>query len=82
VCLRIASQPRHQSRRQWRAPRIIRVDRPKLTFLELPIHRAPQRHQRMLQVDDLIEPRAKQVLPVSRRSGGRIWSPAKTSKGE
>jgi hypothetical protein len=55
-------QPRHQSRRQWRAPRIIRVDGPKLTFQELPIHRVPQRHQRMLQVDDLIEPRAKQIL--------------------
>jgi hypothetical protein len=36
----------------------------------------------MLQVDDLIEPRAKQILPVSRRSGGRIGSLAKPFKGE
>ena len=55
-------QPRHQSRRQWRAARIIRVDRPKLPFQELPIHRAPQRHQRMLHVDDLIEPGPEQIL--------------------
>jgi hypothetical protein len=55
-------QPRHQSRRQWRAARIIRVDRPKPPFQEPPIHRTPQRHQRMLEVDDLIEPRAKQIL--------------------
>jgi hypothetical protein len=34
-------QPRHQSRRQWRAARIIGVNRPKLPFQELPIHRAP-----------------------------------------
>ena len=55
-------QSRHQSRRQWRAARIIGVDRPKLPLQEPPIHRAPQRHQRMLQVDDLIEPGAKQIL--------------------
>ena len=55
-------QPRHQPRRQWRAARIIGVDRPKLPFQEPPIHRAPQRHQRMLQVDDLVEPGAEQIL--------------------
>ena len=55
-------QPRHQSRRQWRAARIIRVDRPKLPFQELPIHLAPQRYQRVLQVDELIKPGAEQIL--------------------
>jgi hypothetical protein len=77
-------QPRHQSRRQWRAARIIRVDRPKLPFQELPIHRAPQRHQRMLHVDDLVKPGPEQVLlsRLSRRSRGCIWSLAKAFKGE
>jgi hypothetical protein len=31
-------------------------------FQEPPIHRAPQRHPWMLHVDDLIEPRSKQIL--------------------
>ncbi len=55
-------QPRHQSRRQWRAARIIRVDLAEPLFQEPPIHRSPQRHHWMLQIDDLIEPRAEQIL--------------------
>jgi hypothetical protein len=42
--------------------RIIGVDLPEALFQELPIHRPRQRRQRMLHVDDLIEPRAKQIL--------------------
>jgi hypothetical protein len=55
-------QPRHQSRRQWRLAGIIRVDLAEAPFQEAPIHRAAQRRQRMLHVDDLIKPRAKQIL--------------------
>src|SRR4029434_2157533 len=42
--------------------RAVRVDRSELLLQEAPIHRARQRHQRMLHVDDLIEPGAKQIL--------------------
>jgi hypothetical protein len=55
-------EPHHQSRRQRRVARIIGVDLPEAPFQELPIHRPRQRRQRMLHVDDLIEPRAKQIL--------------------
>jgi hypothetical protein len=55
-------QPRHQSRRQRRVAGIIRVDFAEAPFQEPPVHRPPQRYQRMLHVDDLIEPRAKQIL--------------------
>jgi hypothetical protein len=41
---------------------IIRVDLAEATFQEAPIHRPRQRDQWMLQVDDLIEPGAKQIL--------------------
>jgi hypothetical protein len=55
-------QPGHQSRRQRRMAGIIRVDLAEATFQEAPIHRPRQRDQWMLQVDDLIEPGAKQFL--------------------
>src|SRR5450432_524008 len=55
-------QPGHQSGRQRRMAGIIRVDLPEATFQEAPIHRPRQRDQWMLQVDDLIEPGAKQIL--------------------
>jgi hypothetical protein len=41
---------------------IIRVDLAEAAFQETPIHRARQRRQRMVHVDDLIEPGAKQIL--------------------
>jgi hypothetical protein len=41
---------------------VIRVDLPEATFQEAPIHRPRQPRQRMVQVDDLIEPGAKQIL--------------------
>jgi hypothetical protein len=55
-------QPGHQSRRQRRMAGIIRVDLAEAPFQEAPIHRPRQRDQRMLHVDDLIEPGAKQIL--------------------
>jgi len=68
-------QPRHQSRRQRRVAGIIRVDLAEAPFQESLIHRPRQRRQRVLHVDDLIEPGAKQILSVSRRSRGRILVP-------
>lgn len=50
------------------------------------IHRAPQRHQRMLQVNDLIEPGAKQILlsrlPPSRWPSGPSPKPSKASESQ
>src|SRR5262249_16241830 len=41
---------------------IIRVDLPEAPFQKPPIHRPRQLRQRMIHVDDLIEPGAKQIL--------------------
>jgi len=48
ISVREDGQPRHQSRRQRRVAGIIRIDLAEASFQEPPIHRAPQRHQRML----------------------------------
>jgi hypothetical protein len=56
------AKPRHQARRQRRLAGAVRVDLPERLFQKAPIHRARQRHQRMLHVDDLIKPGAEQVL--------------------
>src|SRR5882762_9135633 len=56
------ANPRHQSGRQRRVAGVIRVDLAEAAFQEAPIHRPRQRDQWMLQVDDLIEPGAKQIL--------------------
>jgi hypothetical protein len=55
-------QPRHQSRRQRRVTGIIGVDLAEAPFQELPIHRPRQPGQRMVHVDDLIEPEPEQIL--------------------
>ena len=55
-------QPRHQPRRQRRPAGIVVVNLAEPLFQKAPVDRAPQRHQRMVHVDDLIEPRAEQIL--------------------
>jgi hypothetical protein len=69
-------QPRHQARRQRRPPGVVVINLAEPPFQKAPVHGAPQRHKRMLHVDDLIEPGAEKILlPVSMRSGGRIELP-------
>jgi hypothetical protein len=51
-------EPCHQSRRQRRTPRTIRVNRAKLLLQERSISAARQLYQRMRQIDDLIGARA------------------------
>src|SRR3974377_2312135 len=55
-------KPSHQTRRQRRMTRLVRVDRAKLLFQEAPVDRSRQPHQRVLQIDDLIQTRAEQIL--------------------
>ena len=55
-------EPRHQSRRQRRPAGTGLVDGTERRFQEPPVDRPRQPHQRVLHVDDLIEPRAKQIL--------------------
>jgi len=55
-------QPCHQSRRQRWMARLIGVDLAEATFQERPVHCPRQLRQRMIHVDDLIEPGAKQIL--------------------
>ena len=53
---------RHQPRRQRRLTRLVGVDRPEPFFQKTPVDRPRQLHQRVVHVDDLIKPRAEQIL--------------------
>src|SRR3954462_99339 len=55
-------QPRHQSCRQRWLAGAVRVDRSELLFQKAPVDRSRQLRQRMLHIDDLVEPRTKQIL--------------------
>jgi hypothetical protein len=55
-------KPRHQPRRQRWTAGFVDVNRAQLVLQEPPIDRPRQPHQRMIEIDDLIEPRAKQIL--------------------
>jgi hypothetical protein len=55
-------KPRHQARRQRRPAGVVVVNLAEPLFQKAPVHGAPQRHKRMLHVDDLIEPGAEQIL--------------------
>ncbi len=55
-------EPRHQPRRQRRVPWLVAIGRSELLFQEAPVDRPGELHQRMLEVNDLIEPRAEQVM--------------------
>ena len=55
-------QPRHQPRGQRRLTGAVRVGLPKRPLQECPVCLARQPHQRMAQIDDLVQPRSEQVL--------------------
>ena len=58
-------------------PGLVGIDRPEPLLQKPPIDLPPELRQRVVQVDDLIEPRAKRSsCPLSRRSLGRIESPS------
>src|SRR5437660_489819 len=52
----------YQPRRQRRLARFVGVHRPERILQKTPIDRPPQLHQRAFHVDDLIKPRAEQIL--------------------
>src|ERR1700736_6529408 len=56
------SSIRPEPRRQGGMPWLIRVGRPEPLLQEPPVHRSGQLGQRMVHVDDLIQPGAEQVL--------------------
>src|SRR5450432_1027243 len=55
-------QTRHKPRRQGRMARSVRIDRAEPLLQKAPIDRERQLRQRMLQIDDLIEPRPEQIV--------------------
>src|SRR5260370_39470277 len=55
-------RPRHQRGGQWRLAGTILVNGAEFLFQKSPVDRPRQLHQRVVHVDDLIEPRTKQVL--------------------
>ena len=60
-------QARHQPGRQGRPAGTIVVDRAEARLEEAPVDRAGKLHQRVAQIDDLIEPRPEEIrLPASR----------------
>ena len=54
-------QPSHQPRGQRRLTGAIRIGRSKRLLQERPIRLTRQLHQRMAQIDDLVQPRPEQV---------------------
>src|SRR6202022_5134380 len=55
-------KPRHQPGRQRRSAAAIGVHGAEFLFQKSPVDRPRQLHQRVVHVDDLIEPRTKQIL--------------------
>src|SRR5215467_9494161 len=55
-------EPRHQSCREWRMTWLLGVDLAEPSLQKAPVDRLRQLQQRVLHVDDLIEPRAEQIL--------------------
>src|SRR6185295_19109667 len=55
-------EPRHQPRRQRRLAGAILVNLAEFLFQKSPVDRPRQLRQRMIHVDDLIEPRTKHIL--------------------
>ncbi len=55
-------EPRHQPRPQRWPPGAVGIHRTELLFQAPPVDRPRQLHQRVIHVDDLVEPRAKQIL--------------------
>ena len=54
-------QSRHQPRRQRRPARLVLVDRAEPFLEERPVDRPRQLHQRMVHVDDRVQPRAQKI---------------------
>lgn len=65
-------QPRHQSRRQRRPPRLVLVDLAEPALEKGPVDLARQPHQRMTHVNDLVEPRPEHVSLARLASLGRL----------
>jgi hypothetical protein len=58
-------QPRHQPCRQWRPPLTRRAHAGKALIEKPPIDFPPQPHQRMAEIDDVVQTRPQQIaLPV------------------
>ena len=55
-------EPRHQPGRQRRPAGAVGVNRAELLFQKSPVDRPRQLRQRVVHVDDLVEPRTKQIL--------------------
>ena len=70
-------KPRHQPCGQRRVAGLVRIDRAEPRLEKAPVDRPAELRQRMIEVDDLVKPGPEKiVLPVSRRSLGRIESPS------
>jgi hypothetical protein len=54
-------QARHQAGRQRRPARLVLVDRPELLLQERPVDRPRKPHQRMVHVDDRVQPGAQKI---------------------
>jgi len=57
--------PSHSAHWQRRMPGCVAVDLAKLRLQKAPVDRLGELHQRVFQVDDLVEPRAKQMSGLS-----------------
>jgi len=59
-------------------PRLVCIDRAEPFLEKAPVNRPTELRQRVIPVDDLVEPRARKrsFCPLSRRSLGRIESPS------
>ena len=66
-------QPSHQPRRQWRLPRPGATDRTEPSRQKTPINLRREPHQRMAEVDDLLQSGTKQIVlaVVARLAHGR-----------
>jgi len=70
-------EPRHQPRRQRRMAGLVGIDRAEPLLEKAPVDRPAELRQRVVHVDDLVEPRLEEIFcPLSRRSLGRIESPS------
>ena len=55
-------KPRHQPRRQRRMPDLVAIDRAEPPLEEAPVDRPTQLGERVITVDDLVEPRLEEIV--------------------
>src|SRR5271154_103651 len=55
-------EPRHQPRWQRRMSALVGIDRAEPLLEEAPVDRPTELHQRVVQVDDLVEPRLEEII--------------------